>query len=81
MAGSSFAIPMEPFLDAVFLTSFIFSFFAIVEIITVHYLIVGDKESLAVRIHRSSLWIFPLAYFVVLVVQVPLFFVGTGRPQ
>lgn len=63
------------FLDAVFLTSFIFTFLAIVEIITVHYLIVGEMESLAVRIHRSSRWIFPLAYFVVLIVLGPSFFV------
>lgn len=69
------------FLDAVFIASFVFTFVAIAEVITVHFLISQQMRSLAVRIHHSSRWAFPLVFGMVLLVLVPLFFLGLGRPN
>jgi hypothetical protein len=69
------------FLDAVFLASFIFIFLTMVEVITVHVLVVSDRLQLATRIHRSARWSFPLAYVTVVAILIPMFFIGAGRPQ
>jgi hypothetical protein len=69
------------FLDAVFLTSFVFAFLAIVEAITVHILVMRGDKSAAERIHHRARWAVPAAYFfVVLIVLIPIFFIGAGRP-
>lgn len=69
------------FLDAVFLASFVFIFLTIIEVITVHVLVMSEKLQVAERVHKSSRWIFPLALLVVLAALVPIFLVGAGRPQ
>jgi hypothetical protein len=69
------------FLDAVFLTSFAFTFLTTVEITAVHVLIMREMLPVAEKIQRSSRWLFPLAYLLVLLLLVLLFFGGRGRPQ
>jgi hypothetical protein len=69
------------FLDAVFLTSFAFTFLTTVEITAGHVLIMRQMLPAAEKIQRSSRWLFPLAYLLVLFVLVLLFFGGRGRPQ
>ena len=50
------------FLDAVFLTSFIFVFLSIVEIVIVYVLQVRKRSALAEHIRRTARWGFPVAY-------------------
>jgi hypothetical protein len=69
------------FLDAVFLTSFAFTFLTTVEITAVHVLIMREKLPVAEKIQSSSRWLFPLAYLLVLIALILLFFGGRGRPQ
>jgi hypothetical protein len=51
------------FLDAVFLTSFIFVFLSILEIVIVYVLQVRKRTLLAETIRRTARWAFPLGYF------------------
>jgi hypothetical protein len=69
------------FLDAVFLTSFAFTFLTTVEITAVHVLIMRDKLHVAEKIQRSSRWLFPLAYLLVLLILVLLFLVAAAAPN
>jgi len=55
------------FLDAVFLTSFIFVFLCIVEIVIVYVLQVRKRPALAEIIRRTARWGFPLGYAAMLV--------------
>ena len=68
------------FLDAVFLSSFLFAFIAIIEAITVHILVMRGKKRIAERIHHGARWAVPVAFFAVLVILIPMYFVGSGRP-
>jgi hypothetical protein len=56
------------FLDAVFLVSFVFCFLCIFEIALVYILQKYDRRPLAVRLHTSGKWAYPVAYFAVLTV-------------
>jgi hypothetical protein len=69
------------FLDAVFLTSFVFTFLTIVEVVVAHVLVMSERMQAAARIHKLSRWIFPLAFVVLVAALVPIFLVGAGRPQ
>jgi hypothetical protein len=50
-------------LDAVFLASFAFCFFCIVEITFVFLLQLRGRRELAVRLHRMGRWAYPVGYF------------------
>lgn len=54
------------FLDAVFVASFAFCFFCILEITTVFLMHKGGMEAQAAKIHSSGRWAYPAAYFIVL---------------
>jgi len=54
------------FLDATFIASFGFFFFAILEITAVYLLQQGSRRPLAVKIHAAGRWAYPLAYFLLL---------------
>jgi hypothetical protein len=58
------------FLDAVFLTSFIFVFLCIVEIVFVYVLQVRKRTTFAETIRRTARWGFPLAYTALLALLV-----------
>jgi hypothetical protein len=51
------------FLDAVFLASFAFCFFGVFEITTVYLLQKHGRRPLAVKLHSTGKWAYPLAYF------------------
>jgi hypothetical protein len=53
------------FLDAAFITSFVFCFLGIFEITMVYVLQKYDRRPLAVRLHTLGRWAYPLAYFIV----------------
>jgi Neurotransmitter-gated ion-channel ligand binding domain len=55
------------FLDAVFLVSFIFCFLGIFEITLVYLLQKYDRRLLALRLHRTGRWVYPGAYFGIVV--------------
>jgi len=54
------------FLDATFIASFGFFFFAILEITAVYLLQKRGGRPLAVKIHAAGRWAYPLAYFLLL---------------
>ena len=54
------------FLDAVFLASFAFCFFCIIEITAVFLMQNAGMRAPAVRLHSAGKWAYPLAYFVIL---------------
>ena len=54
------------FLDAVFLASFAFCFFGIIEITTVFLMQKTGMRAPAVKLHTTGKWAYPLAYFVIL---------------
>lgn len=68
------------FLDAVFLNSFVFAFIAILEAIIVHILVMRGDLVTARQIHHNARWAVPAAFVVVLMLLVPMFFIGAGRP-
>jgi hypothetical protein len=72
-------VPYVTFLDAVFLTCFIFVFICIVEIVTVHAMVRNNMRSVADKIHWHSRWVVPLAYVCTLLVLVPIFFHGAEQ--
>ena len=53
-------------LDAVFLASFAFCFLAVFEIAMVYLLQKHGRRPLAVRLHSTGKWLYPLAYLGVL---------------
>jgi hypothetical protein len=67
-------------LDVVFLTSFVFAFLAIIEAITVHIVVLRREKARAEWIHYNARWVVPLAYFLILGILIPMFFIGAGRP-
>ena len=54
------------FLDAVFLASFAFCFFCIIEITTVFLMQKAGMRAPAVKLHFAGKWAYPLAYFLIL---------------
>lgn len=75
MAAFEFAVARDlprigylTFLDAVFLTSFVFCFLCICEITTVYLLQRNGMRPLAVRLHSAGRWAYLLAYFVIVLV-------------
>jgi hypothetical protein len=50
-------------LDAIFLASFAFCFFCILEITLVFLLQLRGRRELAVKLHRAGRWAYPLCYF------------------
>lgn len=54
------------FLDAVFLASFAFCFFCIIEITTVFLMQKAGMRAPAVKLHSAGKWAYPLAYFLIL---------------
>lgn len=61
------------FFNAVFLTSFIFVFLSIVEIVVVYVLQVRKRTTLAETIRRTARWGFPLAYGSLLLLLIAFF--------
>jgi hypothetical protein len=51
------------FLDAVFVTGFVFCFFCVLEILTVFLIYKRGAQMRAARIHASGRWLYPLSYF------------------
>jgi hypothetical protein len=73
-------IPYITFLDAVFLTCFLFVFASIVEIVVVHALLKADCSLLAARVHWHARWAVPLAFLCTLAILIPIFFLGPNQP-
>jgi hypothetical protein len=69
------------FLDSVFLASFVFTFLSTVEVTVTHVLILREMRPLAEKIQIASRWLFPLAYVLLLLALLALFFSGPGRPS
>jgi len=61
------------FLDAVFLASFAFCFFCIIEITTVFLMQKAGMRAPAVKLHTAGKWAYPLAYFVILLLLAACF--------
>jgi neurotransmitter-gated ion-channel len=57
-------VPYLTLIDAFFLTSYLFVFLAILELIMIHNLLVAQRERTAKRIRYRSRWLFPAAYFI-----------------
>ncbi len=73
----SFTLPRVPyltFLDAFFLTSYVFVFLAMLELMVVHVAHRSRRERRAMRIRRVSRWAVPLAYLAI----IAMFAVGFG---
>jgi hypothetical protein len=69
-------VPYVTFLDAVFLTCFIFVFVSVAEIVTVYAILKSSRPRLAQAIHWHARWAVPLAYVSTLLVLIPIFFHG-----
>jgi len=67
-------VPYVTFLDAVFLTSFMFVFVSIVEIVVVYHLPRAGWREHATRIHWHARWAVPLAYVSLLLILILIFF-------
>jgi hypothetical protein len=72
-------VPYVTFLDAVFLTCFMYVFVCIVEIVTVHVMVRWNMHSLADRIHWHARWVVPVAFLLTLLILIPIFF--HSRPE
>jgi hypothetical protein len=67
-------VPYVTFLDAVFLTCFMFVFVCIVEIVAVHAMVRWNMRRLADMIHWHARWAVPVAFVLMLVLLIPIFF-------
>ena len=56
------------FLDAVFIASFVFCFLGTFEITLVYLLQKNNRRPLAARLHSAGRWVYPLAYFGVVLI-------------
>jgi hypothetical protein len=72
-------VPYVTFLDAVFLTCFMYVFVCIVEIVAVHAMIRWNMRPLADKIHWHARWAVPAAFLLTLLVLIPLFFHSPGE--
>jgi len=72
-------VPYITFLDAVFLTCFLFVFLSIVEIVAVYALINAEQARLGVRLHWHARWAVPLVFVCTLALLIPAFF-HSGSP-
>ena len=61
------------FLDALFLTSFIFTFLCITEVAIAYILQSHNRLPQAAKLHRMARWAFPLAYFCMLVLLIVIY--------
>lgn len=61
------------FLDAVFLTSFVFAFLCIVEVTLVYVLQSRKKSALADKMRRTARWAFPATYVLLLLLLIVIF--------
>lgn len=61
------------FLDAVFVTGFVFCFLCVLEILTVYLMYKRGAHIRAQRIHASGRWLYPFSYFGVIAVLALLF--------
>jgi hypothetical protein len=61
------------FLDALFLTSFIFTFLCIAEVAIAYIVQSHNRLPQAVKLHRIARWAFPLAYFSLLVLLILIY--------
>ena len=61
------------FLDAVFLTSFVFAFLCIVEVTLVYVLRSREKSAYADKMRRTARWAFPAAYALLLLLLIVTF--------
>jgi Neurotransmitter-gated ion-channel ligand binding domain/Neurotransmitter-gated ion-channel transmembrane region len=61
------------FLDAVFLTSFVFAFLCIVEVTLVYILQSRNQSAVADKMRRTARWAFPAAYALLLLLLVAIF--------
>jgi hypothetical protein len=69
-------VPYVTFLDAVFLTCFIFVFRCILEIVSVHAMVRANLRPLADKIHWHARWAVPLGDVFTLLILIPIFFHG-----
>ena len=60
-------------LDAVFLISFVFCFLCICEIAAVYLLHLAGRRPVALKLHRSGRWAYPLLYFGALILVAVVF--------
>ncbi len=68
------------FFDAVFLVSFVFAFFVMIELIAVRTMVRAGKLDRAVRIQHLARYLFPLSYLLMLGVLMGRFFLADGPP-
>ena len=61
------------FLDALFLTSFIFTVLCIAEIAVSYILQSHNHLRLAIKMHRAARWAFPLAYFCLMLLLIVIY--------
>ncbi|MGO9605508.1 MAG: hypothetical protein ACLQAT_19325 [Candidatus Binataceae bacterium] len=67
-------VPYLTYIDAFFLSSYLFVFFSIVELIIIHQAIETGKTSRAVRIRSVTRWLVPSGYLFLNVVLILIFF-------
>ncbi len=67
-------VPYVTFLDAIFLTCFMYVFVCIVEIVAVHAMVRWEMHPLADRIHWHARWVVPVALVLTLLILIPIFF-------
>ncbi|HEX4378655.1 MAG TPA: hypothetical protein VH022_01355 [Candidatus Acidoferrum sp.] len=63
------------FLDAVFVTGFVFCFLCVLEILTVYLMYSRGAQMRAARIHASGRWLYPVSYFGVVALLALLFLI------
>jgi Neurotransmitter-gated ion-channel transmembrane region len=63
------------FLDAVFVTGFVFCFLCVLEILTVFLMYKRGAQVRAQRIHASGRWLYPFSYFGVIALLALLFLI------
>ncbi len=65
ISGSLPRVQYLTFIDAFFLTSYVFVFLSILELMVIHNLVAAGHERRARRVRQTSRWAFPIAYAVV----------------
>jgi neurotransmitter-gated ion-channel len=73
----SFTLPRVPyltFINAFFLTIYLFVFFTVLETVAIYAIGRSEKKDAAAALHRSARWFFPVAFLASMVVIVSVFF-------
>ena len=67
-------VPYLTFINAFFLTIYLFVFLTVVETVTIYALSRSDQEDTAAALHHKARWFFPVAFLVTIAVIVFSFF-------